>query len=209
MIGNKGKKKEDIFFDMFVGQIEKVQEAAAKFSALVNDYSDVNEKVRAMKNIESECDTIVHNILSELNGSFITPFDREDIYAITRQIDCIVDSLEEVSNRFVVFGVDYVRPETLKMAELIEQAIGALKILFNHLKDVKKPLRVMEQVIEVNRIENEGDIVYRDALTALFRSETDPIEVIKWKHLFEQMEGALDACEDVANIIEGVVMKYA
>lgn len=209
MIGNKAKKKEDIFFDMFIGQIEKVQEASARFSALVNDYSDVNEKVRAMKNIESECDSIVHNILSELNGCFVTPFDREDIYAITRQIDCIVDSLEEVSNRFVVFGVDAVRPEALKMAELIRQAIDALKILFNHLKDVKKPLRVMEQVIEVNRIENEGDIVYRDALAHLFRTETDPIEIIKWKHLFEQMEGALDACEDVANIIEGVVMKYA
>ena len=209
MIGNKARKKEDIFFDMFIGQIEKVQEASVKFSLLVNDYSDVNEKVRAMKNIESECDSIVHNILAELNGCFVTPFDREDIYAITRQIDCIVDSLEEVSNRFVVFGVDAVRPEARQLAELIQQAVDALKILFDHLKDVKKPLRVMEQVIEVNRIENEGDVVYRDALAHLFRTETDPTEIIKWKHLLEQMEGALDACEDVANIIEGVVMKYA
>lgn len=209
MIRNKAKKKEDIFFDMFVTQMEKVQEASNSFSLLVNDYTNVNEKVRIMKNLESECDTIVHSILAELNGSFVTPFDREDIYAITRKIDCIVDSLEEVANRFVVFAVDEVRPEALKMAELIHQAVGALKILFEHLKDVKRPLRVMEQVIEVNRIENEGDLSYRDALARLFRAETDPIEIIKWKHIFESMEGALDSCEDVANIIEGVVMKYA
>ena len=209
MIGTKAKKKEDIFFDMFVEQMEKIREAGTTFLDLVNDYTDVNEKVRKMKSLETDCDTIVHNILAELNGAFVTPFDREDIYAITRQNDCIVDSLEEVSNRFIVFGVDSLRPEAIHMAELIDQAIRELKILFDHLKNVKKPLKVMEQVIEVNRIENEGDVAYRNALTNLFKNETNPIEIIKWKHLYEQLEGALDACEDVANIIEGVVMKYA
>lgn len=209
MIGSKARKKDDIFFEMFVAQMEKVQQASSEFSALVRDYTNVNEKVRTMKDFESECDCIVHNILAQLNGCFVTPFDREDIYAITRKIDCIVDSLEEVANRFVVFGVNEIRPEARAMAELIDMAVNALKILFEHLKDIKKPLRIMEQVIEVNRIENEGDVLYRDALSNLFKTEADPIEVIKWKHLFEQMEGALDSCEDVANIIEGVVMKYA
>lgn len=209
MMASKTKRKEDVFFEMFVEQMEKVQHASSEFSSLVNDYTNVNEKVRIMKNIESDCDSTVHNILAQLNGCFVTPFDREDIYAITRRIDCIVDSLEEVSNRFIVFGVHDIRSEALVMAELIDQAVNSLKILFDNLKYINRPLRIMEQVIEVNRIENEGDLLYREALTNLFNVETDPIEVIKWKHLFEQMEGALDACEDVANIIEGVVMKYA
>lgn len=176
---------------------------------MIHNYENVEEKVAGMKVLETECDMEEHKILSALKASFVTPFDREDIYEIAREMDAIVDSLEEVANRFVVFDVKELRPACKDMTNNIMQAIRELEVLFKHLSEVRKSTIVKEQVIEVNRIENEGDILYRKALGELFREEKDPIELIKWKHLYEQLEASLDSCEYVANIIEGVITKYA
>lgn len=203
------KKKEDEFFQLLIDFADKIVRAGEAFLDLVSKYEDVADKVAGLKVLETECDMQAHKILTALNASFITPFDREDIYSITKQMDDIVDSLEEVANRFIVFDVKKLRPECLTMATYIMQAIGELEILFHHLSEVKKNKVVNKQIIEVNRIENEGDILYRKALTELFRDEKDPVELIKWKHLYEQLETSLDSCENVANIVEGVIMKYA
>lgn len=202
------KKKEDEFFQLLMDFAGKIVKAGEAFLDLVSKYEDVSDKVAGIKVLETECDMQAHKILLALNASFVTPFDREDIYSITKQLDDIVDSIEEVANRFIVFDVKKLRPECLTMATYIMQAIGELEILFKHLSEVKKNTMVHKQIIEVNRIENEGDILYRKALTELFREEKDPVELIKWKHLYEQMETSLDSCENVANIVEGVVMKY-
>ena len=203
------KKKQDVFFELFVEQMSKVCKAGEDFLDLVHNYENVSEKVANMKVMETECDMQVHKIMKALNGSFVTPFDREDIYSITRETDEIIDSLEEVANRFTVYNIRAMRPEALIMADLIMKSINELYVLFEHLSEVKKPAVMMEHIIEVNRIENEGDIVFRKALAVLFNEEKDALEIIKWKHLFEQLEDGLDACENVANLIEGVVMKYA
>lgn len=203
------KKKEDEFFQLLTEFAGKIVKAGEAFLDLVSDYQNVPDKVAGIKVLETECDMQAHKILVALNASFITPFDREDIYSITKEMDDIVDSLEEVANRFIVFDVQKLRPDCLTMANYIMQAIRELEVLFKHLSEVKKNSVVQEQIIEVNRIENEGDILYRKSLTELFRKEVNPIELIKWKHLYEQMETSLDSCENVANIVEGVVMKYA
>lgn len=203
------KRKEDIFYKLFIEYAEKIVKAGESFVDLVKNYEEVEDKVSAIKVLETECDMEAHKILKALNGSFVTPFDREDIYSVTREMDDIVDSLEEVANRFLVFNVHVVRPEAVYMADLIMQSIRELDVLFKHLSEMKKNQIVREQIIEVNRIENEGDVIYRKALAKLFREEKDPIELIKWKHLFEELEASLDSCENVANIMEGVVMKYA
>lgn len=203
------KKKEDQFFQLLMDFASKIVKTGEAFLDLVSKYEDVADKVARIKVLETECDMQAHKILTALNASFVTPFDREDIYDITKQMDDIVDSLEEVANRFIVFDVKKLRSECLTMATYITQAIGELETLFKHLSEVKKNNVVHKQIIEVNRIENEGDILYRKALTELFREEKDPIELIKWKHLYEQLETSLDSCENVANIVEGVVMKYA
>lgn len=203
------KKKEDEFFQLLIEFAGKTVKVGESFLDLVSNYQDVSEKVSGIKVLETECDMQAHKILTALNASFITPFDREDIYAITKEMDDIVDSLEEVANRFIVFDVKELRAEALTMANYIMQAIRELEVLFKHLSEMKKNSIVQEQIIEVNRIENEGDILYRKILTELFREEKDPIELIKWKHLYEQLETSLDSCENVANIIEGVAMKYA
>ena len=161
-----------------------------------------------MKVMETDCDMQAHKILKKMNESEDLPFDKEDMYALTRDMDDIVDSIEEVSNRFVVFDIREMKPEAVTMAELLLQCIRELDVLFKNLKDIKTNPIVMTQIIEVNRIENEGDIVYRRALTKLFRNEENPIEVLKWKELFDVLEDSLDACENVANIVEGLVMKH-
>lgn len=203
------KKKEDIFYQMFVDFAGKIITAGEAFQDLVHNYENVDEKVANMKVLETECDMETHKILKSLHESFITPFDREDIYAITREMDSIVDCMEEVSNRFQVFEVKTIKPEAVVLADMTLQSIRELETMFRHLAELKKNSIVMEQIIEVNRIENEGDVVYRKALSTLFREEKDPIELIKWKHLYEQIEESIDSCENVANILEGVVMKYA
>lgn len=203
------KKKEDEFFQLLIEFSGKIVKAGEAFYDLIQDYTNVEEKVAGMKVLETECDMQQHRILSALKASFVTPFDREDIYEIAGEMDAIVDCLEEVANRFVVFNVKELRPASKEMTNYILQAIRELEVLFKHLSEVKKNSVVKEQVIEVNRIENEGDILYRKALSELFRNEKDPIELIKWKHLYEQLEASLDSCEHVANIIEGVITKYA
>ena len=203
------KKKENEFYlllEEFSGKIVKAGEA---FYDLVSNYEDIENKVADVKTLETECDMQAHKILTELNASFITPFDREDIYSITKEMDDIVDSIEEVANRFIVFDVNKLKPESFAMATYIMQAIRELEVMFKHLPEAQKNSIVREQIIEVNRIENDGDVLYRDALKKLFREEKDPIELIKWKHLYEQLETSLDSCENVANIVEGVIMKYA
>ena len=203
------KKKEDIFYKMFVDFAGKIILAGEAFQDLVHNYENVDEKVANMKVLETECDMETHKILKSLHESFITPFDREDIYAITREMDSIVDCMEEVANRFQVFEVKVIKPEAVVLTDMILQSIRELETMFRHLAEMKRNSIVMEQIIEVNRIENEGDVVFRKALSTLFREEKDPIELIKWKHLYEQIEESIDCCENVANILEGVVMKYA
>ena len=204
----KNDKKEDVFYELFDEFIHKIIAAVEAFSDLVNNFDVVADKVANMKVMETDCDMQAHKILKKMNESEDLPFDKEDMYALTRDMDDIVDSIEEVSNRFVVFDIREMKPEAVTMAELLLQCIRELDVLFKNLKDIKTNPIVMTQIIEVNRIENEGDIVYRRALTKLFRNEENPIEVLKWKELFDVLEDSLDACENVANIVEGLVMKH-
>ena len=203
------KKKEDVFYTLFIEYARKIEIVGEKFLDLIEHYENVEEKVEKIKVLETECDMYAHDILNKLNVAFITPFDREDIYNVTKQMDDIVDCIEEASNRFVVFDVKEIRKESMLMANLILQSTMELVVLFENLPDLKKNDLVKTQIIEVNRLENEGDVIYREALMKLFREDINPIELIKWKHIFEQIENSLDSCENVANIIEGVAMKYA
>lgn len=203
------KKKEDEFFELLKEFAEQIVEAGEIFSDLVHNYENVESKVARVKEMESDCDKESRKILQALRASFITPFDREDIYDIANEMDNIVDNIEEVANRFDVFSVSELRPPCIMMTDHIMQAIRELDVMFKHLSEIKKNSIVTEQISEVNRIETQGDFCYRNALKELFRDEKDPIELVKWKHIYERLEMSLDACEKVANIVEGVVVKNA
>jgi hypothetical protein len=194
---------------MFVETAKSGCKAALALEELMTNYVGVTEKVKAIEEMEHECDRHVHKILKQLNRSFITPIDREDIHVIAKELDNITDSIESTAHRFNMFNVTAIREDALKLVKLIVTCTNELVYVMDELKDMKKSTILKTKVIEINRIENEGDEIFRSAITNLFVAEKDPLEVIKWKEIFEYLENTLDACEDVANIVEGVVMKHA
>ncbi len=203
------KKNENTFYNDFKIFASKIVSVAEAFSDMVSNYENIEEKAANIKAMETECDQECHRILHSLRESSVTPFDREDVYEITKEMDEIVDAMEEAASRFKLFNIREMRHEAVELADLLLAATRELKVLFEHLEEFKKSSIVMDQIIEVNRIENEGDVVHRNAISDLFREEKDPIEVIKWEHIFEMLEDSIDSCETIANMLEGVVAKYA
>jgi len=202
-------RKEEIFFDLFVEIMDYAGLAATKLNDLINHYEDVDAKIEQIKTIEHECDQVFHTLMRQLNKSFVTPIDREDINVIARDLDNITDTIEDVAHSFRMFNIVTVREEAKALAALIEKSTDELKILMGEMKHMKTSKVLSEKVIEVNRLENEGDDIYRKSMTSLFSGEVDTLEVIKWKQIYEFLENSLDACEEVANTVEGVVMKHA
>ena len=202
-------KKEAVFFVEFSEMIELALQSAKGLEDLMVNFTDIKAKIKAIAEIEHNCDIQVHKIIKQLNAAFITPIDREDIFLIAKEIDNIIDYIDETANHFTIYNVKKVKPAAIELAKLIIQSITNLQILFVELVKMKANDKIFKPIIEVNRIENQGDEIYRDELTKLFAEETNAIEVIRWQGIYNYLEKALDSCEDVANIIEGVVMKHA
>ncbi|ADQ04821.1 Putative phosphate transport regulator [Caldicellulosiruptor owensensis OL] len=202
--------KENQFFVLLEDAVENAYQSAVMLNQLLNNLSNMQELISKLEKAENKGDDITHQVIELLNKTFITPLDREDLFAIIKEIDNIVDSLETVAHRFEIYNVNTVRPEAKILSEMIINCTKELKGVVENLKDLKNTRLVKEKIIEVNRIEDEGDIVYRNAIKKLFAENKDkPIEVIIWKEIFGFLEDTLDACEDVANVIEGVVTKNA
>jgi uncharacterized protein len=199
--------KEDRFYDLFIDSANVIHEASLMLVDLIKNYTDVETKVRNIEEMEHKGDRQVHDILQQLNKTFITPFDREDIYTIAKQMDDIMDHIEATAHRFIMFNVQTIEQSALVLAEMIENQCRELISLMEELKNMKKSKKLTEKIIEINRIEDEGDRIFRTAVTALFNGETPALHVIKWREIYDFIEQTLDACEDVANTVEGVVMK--
>jgi len=202
-------KKEAVFFVEFSEMIELALQSAKGLEDLMVNFTDIKAKIKAIAELEHSCDVQVHKIIKQLNAAFITPIDREDIFLIAKEIDNIIDHIDETANHFIIFNVKKVKPGAIELSKLIVQSITNLQILFVELIKMKANDKIFKPIIEVNRIENQGDEIYRAELTKLFAEEGNAIEVIRWQGIYNYLEKALDSCEDVANIIEGVVMKHA
>ena len=201
--------KEEIFFDFFVEIVQKNVKAAELFYDLMNDYKNVGEKVKQIEGIEHDCDAIVHKVFRQLDASFITPIDREDIHLIAKELDDITDEIEMTAQRFIMFNVDSLKSAALEMAKLIVDATKELEVLVTDLRFMKKKTeKIHNKIIDINKIENDGDYIFRGAMKELFSSEKDVMQVIRWKSIYNFLEEILDSCENVANIIEGIVMKH-
>jgi predicted phosphate transport protein (TIGR00153 family) len=184
-------------------------EAAKKMNDLITNYTDVDHKIDAIQQIEHNCDMKVHEIVQHVNRSFITPIDREDINEIAKELDNITDAIEDTAHRFRMFDIKSITDDAKKLSDLIVTCTNELKIVMVEMKNMKTSKELCPKIIEVNRIENVGDVLYRNAMSSLFTSGMDTLEIIKWKEIYEFLENSLDACEDVANTVEGVVMKHA
>lgn len=210
-MSNRVKKKEDIFYTHFKTFAAKTLEGAQEFCDLIDNYpEDREKKVKDLITFEHECDMIVHDILMALNDAFITPFDREDISAIVRMMDDVADGIMSSAKRYQMFDVHEVLPSSIEVAHLILACAEEQVRMFDNLPDMKKSKSpILDSVIEINRLENEGDDIYEDALSGLFRSESDAMHLIKWIRIHDRMETTLDAFEHCANMVSGVVSKNA
>jgi predicted phosphate transport protein (TIGR00153 family) len=192
------------FFELFERQSAKVLEGARALKELAEHFDHVEEKARHIKQLETEGDHITHDVIDTLNRTFITPFDREDIHALTSALDDVLDNIEGVASRFALFRVRELTPETCELIRIIEKACVAIHEAVKCLRDRK---RIRPYFVEINQLENDADAISRDMTAKLFDEAADFRELIKWKELYGRLEATTDDCEDVANIIEGIFVK--
>lgn len=203
----KTTKKDLIFFDLFSVVMDDTCKAAEILQDLFINYTDIDDKIESVEKLEHSCDRTIHDIIEHLNRSFITPIDREDIFLIAKELDNIIDSIEETVQGLRLFSITKIKPQAVEMARLITKCTNELSVVVGELKHFKTSKIMQERIIEVNHIENEGDETYNKIIQELFTKEQNPVEIIKWKEIIEDMESTLDACEDIANMIEGIVSK--
>jgi len=202
--------RNEEFFDIFEQVVANINEGVKLLQKMLKEFQNLPELAKAIKDVEHEGDNLTHQAIIRLNLSFVTPFDREDIYDLIARLDDILDGIEAVAERLVIFKVDKPRgQETIQFASGILASTEELAKMVTGLRDLKDAKAILHSCVEVNRLENEGDTLLRQGLANLFEQEIDPLEVIKWKEIYELLETITDRCEDVANIIEGVVLKYS
>ena len=199
--------KEEKFFLMFQEMGRIIVEGAKELKDMLDHYSDPPKSQKAIKDIEHRGDVQTHEIIKKLNKSFITPFDREDIYSLASALDDILDLIDGSAQRFVMYNVEASTPEAKELAFLILKGAEAINKALVVIGGKLEP--IAEYCVEVNALENEADRVCREAISRLFDEEKDPIQLIKWKEIYETLEKATDKCEDAANILESVVLKNA
>ncbi len=197
------------FFDLFSRHAALTVEGAQLLQALLSDLTHVEEQAKRIKAVESDADRIAHQTLEMLHRSFITPIDRGDIHRIVSRIDDILDYIEAASQRLWLYEIKEVTPEAKEMARVLVLSSEAVKQTVDALHNMKNPDLIRTSCIEINRLENECDTLLRLATARLFKEERDPVMIIKWKEIYENIEDATDRCEDVANVIEGVVLENA
>ena len=201
--------REEKFFDLFEELADKIEEGGKLFQELLDDYGSIETKIVKLKEIEHEADVITHGTYEKMHRTFLTPLDREDIYHLVNTMDSILDMIEAAAVRMSLYKIKKPSPQILQQVRILNQSIAAVKRAVHALRDMKHARVILDACVEINTLENEGDYVLRTAMARLFEREKDPIELIKWKEIFERIEESIDVCEDVSNIIEGIVLKHA
>ena len=199
--------KEEKFFDLFESQIDRICEAAKIFKELMSHWDPNSKFIEQIRDMEHEADITTHDIIDKLNRTFITPFDREDIHELASEMDDIIDLIQGTCSKMHRYQVQKTSDEQIQMAEILCQSTETVKKAVKGLRDLGNSRRILDYCIEINSFENAADQVHELAVVKLFNNSRDAIEVIKWKEIYETLEGAIDMCEDVANIIEGIVVK--
>src|SRR5919199_5154994 len=198
--------KEEQYFALFSQMTQYITDAARALAEMLNDRNgDPNEHLKRIKAIEHECDDLTHSISTRLNKSFITPFDREDIYMLSSALDDVVDLIDDAARAMVMYNVGQSTAYARQFAEVIERMAVELNDIISMLE---KPSGITPRLVELHRLENVGDEIYHRAIAELFHGASDPLVVIKWKDIYEKLEAAVDRCENVANIIESVIIKH-
>ncbi len=200
--------KEIDFFEIFDRASLNITKAATLLVDLMEHFDNLESRAKEIYEVEQEGDILTHEIMKKLNKTFITPIDREDLYALASRLDDILDLIWGAVDRLVVFKVKESTKEAISMSKDLMTTTEAIHKAIRKLKE-KNYAHVQEYCIEINRLENRVDRDFRDALGRLFDEVNDPILIIKWKEIYEHLEDSSDRCEDVANVLEAIVLKYA
>ena len=198
--------RDEQFYSMFSDLATRIASSARLLGELFDNPQEMTRYVGAIKEIEHEADNIIHDITTRIDKSFVTPFDREDIYLLASRLDNVVDLIDGVARRAQMFHIVEVRAPAHELCEVLIRAADSIVAAVGAMK---QPKIVNTRARELKLLEEEGDAIYHDAVGGLFAGSPDPLEVIKWKELYDTLEGALDACEDVANTLESVSLKNA
>ena len=199
--------KEEQYFGLFRQMTSHIYDAASKLAEmLAGPTADFRKHLDSIKDIEHQCDELTHSISKKLNTSFITPFDREDIYLLSGALDDIVDLIDDAARALVMYNVR----ETTDYARQFGDVIQRMAVqLHEVVSTLERPAGISPRLVEIHRLENEGDDLYHEAIADLFQGTPDPIRVIRWKDIYDKLEATVDRCEQAANIIETIIIKHA
>jgi predicted phosphate transport protein (TIGR00153 family) len=196
--------RDRIYFELFEEAGQNLLKAGALLYDLLSGYPDTRALAADILDLEHEGDRITHDIIDRLNHTYVTPIDREDILALASALDDIVDYTEEVADYLGLYKIEAPMDQAIRLARVLKDATGQIAEAIPHLRAFRD---ISRYTVEVNRLENEGDRITREAVASLFDGGIDPMVVIRWKDIFERLEAAIDAAERAANIIEGIVIK--
>jgi predicted phosphate transport protein (TIGR00153 family) len=209
-----GAKNDRDFFDAFSKHAKLGVEAARKVALLLENLDEAENLAIEVKQLEEAADTITHDTITKLHANWITPLDRGDIHRLITRLDDVLDMIEAVSERVAIFHIKGTNAGAIELAGVLVKACETLSQAVDLVPNVSQSAQaILAAVVEINRLENAADHLYRKCLSALFNppagDKVDPLEVMKWREIFDYLENATDACEDVANILEGIVLEYA
>ncbi|MDQ3802989.1 MAG: DUF47 family protein [Acidobacteriota bacterium] len=199
--------KEEQYFALFRQMSSYIYDAASSLVDMLESRpAEYASHLTHIKSVENACDELIHSIVTKLNSSFITPFDREDIYLLSGALDDVVDLIDDAARALVMYNVGGTTQHARRFGDVIQRMAVQLHEVVSQLE---RPAGISPRLVEIHRLENEGDDLYQEAITELFGGEPDPLHVLKWKEIYEKLESAVDRCESVANIIESVIIKHA
>ncbi len=201
--------KEFNFFDLMEKQVGFAAEAAKAFKEVAAKGAVSDESINKLQDIEHQGDDVTHTILEQLDKTFITPIDREDIHALAKELDDIIDMTCTIASRMKIYRVDRIDKYLVEFADIIEESVSSVNCAIKGMRNMKNVKQIYMACVEVNRLENAGDKLRDVALGDLFDNQKDPIEIIKWKEIYQEAETVLDICEDVTNVVESIVVKNA
>ena len=197
------------FFELFEKQVDYAVDVAACFKSLVSKETIDESTVRKIRDIEHMGDEAEHTIMAQLNKTFITPFDREDIHALAIKLDDIIDTINTISSRLKIYKIRGINKNLVEFASVIEESVRTVAIAVKGLRSMKNEKTISEACVEIHRLENVGDTMRDAVLGELFETEKDPITIIKLKEIYQDAEVVLDICENAAQIVQAILVKQA
>jgi predicted phosphate transport protein (TIGR00153 family) len=197
--------KDEQFFALFRQTTDEIRAAALELEAMLQANPPDEARAAVIRDAEHRCDTLTHDTIQRLHRTFITPFDREDLYALATSLDDVMDTIDQSASMVGLYRITTMPKGAVELAHVVSLATDSLHAALDALADGKP---VQPHAVEINRLENDGDRIFQESIRHLFDTEKDPIALIKWKDLLDVLEQITDRCEDVADVIEGVVVKH-